>query len=564
MRIISSTCTIVFLLTIYSCNNQQAETQTAVETPITNLKRGEIISCGPQVNEGYGKVLFSVTVPENLKADFNTGVALLHSFEYENAEKIFAKVIDQAPNCAMAYWGVAMSNFHPLWNPPNDTELKKGLQAVRIAQSIKHKEPREADYINAIAQFYEQSDQLDHRSRVLKFEAAMQKVYEQYPDDKEAAVFYALALNAAVDPTDKSYTRQRKAGQILQSIFNEEPLHPGIAHYIIHNYDYPGLAESGLYAARKYASIAPASSHAQHMPSHIFVRLGLWDECIQSNLVSVSSAQCYAEQSKLKGHWDEELHALDYLLYAYLQKGDIAEAKKQMDYVMSIDSVYPANFKTYYAFAAIPARYYLENKMWKEAAGQKLHPAIADWKSYPWQEAIFHFSKFFGAIQIKKIDDAKQELDTMKLLYQQLTKMKNKSNEALQVMVQVKTAEAWVVFNSGDKTTALEIMTAAADMEDSMEKHPVTPGAVIPARELLAEMYLQLDQPGQALQQFEKELTISPNRFNAVYGAAIAARNSNHKEKAKKYFETLINFADPQSARKEVIAARNYLRTYSR
>src|SRR5258706_5233073 len=234
---------------------------------------------------------------------------------------MFAKIIDQAPDCAMAYWGVAMSNFHQLWATPTPAELKKGMQAIQIARAIRNKTKREKDYIEAIGQFFENADQFDHRSRVLNFEKAMESIYKTYPDDKEAAVFYALALNTAADPADKTYANQRKAFELLNPIFQKEPLHPGIAHYIIHNCDYPELAELALPAARKYASIAPASAHAQHMPSHIFTRLGLWDESIQSNLVSVSSAKCYAEKAKIKGHWDQELHALDYLLYAYLQKG---------------------------------------------------------------------------------------------------------------------------------------------------------------------------------------------------------------------------------------------------
>jgi tetratricopeptide (TPR) repeat protein len=228
---------------------------------------------------------------------------------------------------------------------------------------------------------------------------------------------------------------------------------------------------------------------------------------------------------------------------------------------MNIDVVTPDNFKTYYAFAAIPARFYLENKMWKEAAEQKLHPA--NWQNYPWQKAIFHYSKFLGSIQSKTLNEAKQQLDTIRSLYQQLTKMKDKKKEAAEVQVQVKSAEAWLAFHSGNKASALETMTTAADMEDAMEKHPVTPGAIIPARELLGEMYLQLNQPGQALQQFEKLLTIAPNRFNAVYGAAISARDSNDKEKAKKYFQSLLKFTNPQSTRRELTVAKNYLQSLS-
>ena len=246
---------------------------------------------------------------------------------------MFAKIIDRSPDCAMAYWGVAMSNFHTLWSPPTQSELQKGAKAIELARSINNKTKRESDYIEALAKFFENAGQTDYHSRLLGFENGMEKLYQTYPDDIEAAVFYALALDAAADPTDKTYSKQKKAFSILNPIFQKEPLHPGIAHYIIHNCDYPALAELALPAARKYASIAPASAHAQHMPSHIFIRLGLWDECIRSDLTSVASAQCYASKAKIKGHWDEELHGMDYLVYAYLQKGDDEHARQQVDYL---------------------------------------------------------------------------------------------------------------------------------------------------------------------------------------------------------------------------------------
>src|SRR5258705_3130730 len=358
------------LLLLLSCKSKNNTTISAISS--LELKRGEIISCSPQEAEIFGTVSFSATVPAALRKDFNTAVALLHSFEYDEAEKMFAKIIDQAPDCAMAYWGVAMSNFHPLWAPPSELELQKGAQAIQIARSIKNKTKRESGYIEAMAKFYENADRLDHRSRVLNFEKAMETVYTSYPGDMEAAVFYALALNAAADPSDKTYSRQRKAFELLNPIFQQHPLHPGIAHYIIHNMDNPELAELALPAARKYASIAPSSAHAQHMPSHIFTRLGLWDECITSNLEATASAKCYAEEAKIKGHWDEELHALDYLVYAYLQKGEDALANQQLDYLLTINEVSPSNFKVAYAFAAIPARYALERKDWKQAAELKI------------------------------------------------------------------------------------------------------------------------------------------------------------------------------------------------
>ena len=499
---------------LISCNNKPEKT--AINT--IDLKRGPIVSCGPQEGEVFGSVSFAATVPSSLQKDFNTAIALLHSFEYDEAEKMFAKLIDEVPGCAMAYWGVAMSNFHPLWAPPSQPELQKGYQSIQVARSIKDKTKRESDYIEAIAKFYEGADELDQRSRVLKFEKAMEEVYRSYPDDKEAAVFYALALNAAVDPADKTFSRQRKAFALLEPIFQQQPLHPGLAHYIIHNMDYPGLAELALPAARKYASIAPASAHAQHMPSHIFTRLGLWDECIRSNLASVSSAQCYAEQAKLSAHWDEELHGLDYLIYAYLQKNDDTSAKQQLNYLESIHDVSPANFKVAYAFAAMPSRYALERKDWKMAAGLQLHSANFSWQDFPWQEAIIHFTRALGNVHLNKIGEAEKELATLKTLHQTLSTQKNKASEAAQVDVQIKTAEAWIELKKGNISRAKDLMMAAADEEDAMEKHPVTPGSVLPARELLGEMFLELKEPALAKKEFEMDLIINPNRRNGTIG----------------------------------------------
>lgn len=508
---------------IMSCNSNEVE---SIESNKIELKRGAIISCGPQEGEIFGSVSFDATVPSQFQKDFNTGIALLHSFEYDEAEKMFAKVIDEAPQCAMAYWGVAMSNFHPVWVPPTPVELQKGLQAIEIARSIKDKTKRESDYIEAIAQFYEHADEMDHRSRVLKFEKAMADIYSSYPDDKEAAVFYALALNAAVDPTDKTYTRQRKAFDLLEPIFKEQPLHPGIAHYIIHNMDYPGLAELALPAARKYASIAPASAHAQHMPSHIFTRLGLWDESIKSDSSSVSSAQCYAEQAKLNAHWDEELHGIDYLVYAYLQKKDDASAKQQLDYLESINKVSPANFKVAYAFAAAPARYALERKDWKMASELQLHSANFSWKDFAWQEAITHFAKLLGYVHLNNLRDAEKELDQLKALHQHLLTQKNKAMEAANVEVQIKASEAWIELRKGNKQKAKALMIAAADKEDGMEKHPVTPGSVLPAREMLGEMLLELNEPALAVEAFEKDLKINPNRRNGMIGLNLAKQKA--------------------------------------
>ncbi len=397
----------------------------------------------------------------------------------------------------------------------------------------------------------------------MSFENAMEKLYQTYPDDTEAAVFYSLALDAAADPTDKTYAKQKKAFSILNPIFQKEPLHPGIAHYIIHNCDYPALAELALPAARKYASIAPASAHAQHMPSHIFTRLGLWDESIRSDLTSVSSAQCYASRAKIKGHWDEELHGMDYLVYAYLQKGDDEHARQQLDYLHTIHEVDGVNFKTAYAFAAIPARYALEKKMWKEAAALPLYPNSFPWEKFPWQESITHFARSLGALHLGDVNTAKKELENLRSLYDNLTKQIDKKQEAAQVAIQLKTAEAWIEYKQGNNEKALELMKEAADMEDGTEKHPVTPGEVIPARELYAVMLLEMNKPALALENFELDLKTHPNRFNGLYDAAIAAEKAGNKEKAILYFKKLVEVSDPKNCKRpELDHARSFLSSH--
>ncbi len=540
----------VFLLILLPfCRQKTANPSIALLDSI-DLKRGQIISCGP-LDSQFGSADFQTSCSEVVKEDFNLAIKLLHSFEYDEAEKAFAKVIDKQPDCAMAYWGVAMSNFHPLWTPPTEAELAKGALAANIAASLASTK-REKDYIAAIASFYKDWANTDHRTRCLEFENGMEKVFAKYENDKDAAVFYALALNAAADPMDKTFIKQKKAGDILQALYPGQPNHPGIAHIIIHTYDYPELAQHGLDAARKYASVAPSSAHALHMPSHIFTRLGYWDECIASNIASVFSAQCYAKAVGIKGHWDEELHGLDYLVYAYLQKGENDSAKKQWDYLKTINEVHPENFKVAYAFASIPSRYLLENKMWNEAANLKVTPANFPWNNYPWQEAIIHFTRAMGAVHMNDLQSANNELKTLNRLQNILINKKDpyKSN---QVAIQAKAAEAWILFKTGKHNEAVALMQLAADMEDKTEKHPVTPGEVIPAMELLGDMYMQMNLPGKALTAYETDLQKHPNRFNGLYGAGLAAEKSGNKAKAKTYFKQLMHVAgSSENARAEI------------
>ncbi|WP_276503544.1 hypothetical protein [Terrimonas pollutisoli] len=546
------------LIGLSSCKGKNAAVATQAISEL-DLKRGDVVVCGP-ADKQFGTVEFSTSCSPKTKKDFDMAIALLHSFEYDEAEKVFAKVIEQDPECAMAYWGVAMSNYHPLWAPPTPQELEKGAKAITMAQSLSQQPGVETEYINAMALFYKNWNTTDHRTRSHNYKNAMEKIYTASPANKEAAIFYALALNATADPADKSFVNQKKAGDILTTLYPEGPDHPGIVHYIIHSYDYPELATLALPAARKYAAIAPSSAHAQHMPSHIFTRLGLWDECIQSNLVAASSAKCYAENAGLKGHWDEELHALDYLVYGYLQKGQNKKAKEQWDYLRTMKEVHPINFKVLYAFAAIPSRYVLENKMWKEAASLEPYPANFPWEKFPWQRAIIYFTRLLGNVHTGRLDSAKMELRKMQILRDTLLGRKN-AYEASQVEVQLKAGEAWILFGEDKKDEALKLMSNAADLEDKTEKHPVTPGEVIPAKELLADMLLEMNRSADALIAYEADLKKHPNRFNGLYGAALASERTNNTGKAKYYYGQLLAIANSSDAgRAELEQARSYLK----
>jgi hypothetical protein len=523
-----------------------------------NLKKGDAIFCGP-ADGSFGTVDFTVSASPAIKKDFDQAVAMLHSFEYDEAEKAFARVIAADPSCTMAYWGVAMSNFHPLWTPPLEAELKKGAKAIEIARSIESKTKRESEYLEAIAQFYDNRDKLDHKTRCKKYEQAMHKIYTAYPDDAEAAIFYALALNTTAEPTDKSYTNQLKAGEILKQVEAKQPGHPGIVHYIIHNYDNPKLAELALPSARKYASVAPASAHAQHMPSHIFIRLGLWDESIKSNLASVSSAKCYAESAGIKGNWDEEFHGMDYLVYAYLQKGSTDLALEQVNYLKNITRASDNNFKVAYSYAAIPARYALENRLWKDAAKIDFHPASFPWEKFPWQKGVVHFARLMGKVHSNDVAGAGQELNELRALHTNLVQQKD-AYKSKQLEIQMKAGEAWIEFKKKNSAKAIELMTQAAALEDATEKHPVTPGEVLPAREMLADMWLALNEPAKALAEYEADMKNHPNRFNGLYGAGLAAERVGNMQKAEFYYTKLSSITAPDSKRAELVAVRDFLK----
>ena len=514
--------------------------------------------------EKLGRVNFPVSCTPAAQSQFNRAVAWLHSFEYEEAEKAFNEVAVTDPRCGMAYWGIAMSNYHQIWAPPTAAELRKGASAVDKAKGVGARTGRERDYIAAIEVFYKDSDKLDHRKRTFVYSEAMEQLYRRNPSDLEAGVFYALTLvSTGMMANDKSYANEKKAARILNRVLAREPQHPGVTHYLIHSYDYPALAHLALPAARNYAKIAPASAHAQHMPSHIFTRLGLWQEGIQSNLNAEASAKAFAVRNHLSGAWDEQFHAMDYLEYAYLQGAQDGLARGVLDELNKIQKADPETFKVAYAFTAIPARFALERRRWDEAAKLTLPPGSLGefpWQRFRWAEAHIHFARAVGAARIGDAASARQDVEKLDAIRQALVEVKGGYDWAKQVEIERQVASAWLAHAEGKHEESLRLMRAAAELDDATEKHPVTPGAILPAREQLGELLLELKQPSAALQEFETSLRGAPNRFNGLYGAARASRLAADQKRAKTYYGKLLELCRrADSIRPEIEEARVFL-----
>jgi tetratricopeptide (TPR) repeat protein len=500
----------------------------------------------------FGSVNFPISCDASVQVRFNRAVAILHSFGYEKAAEAFTEVAEADPVCGMAYWGLAMTYYHPVWEAPNPTALKQGWAAVENAKSAGAKTQRERDYIAAIEVFYKDSAKLDHRTRSLAYETAMGELQARYPDDREAAIFYALAVRGNALPSDKTYASQLKAGAILEKAFAEQPEHPGLAHYIIHCYDYPSLADRALVAARRYAKIAPDSPHALHMPSHIFTRLGYWQESIESNLASAAAAQ-------KDGVAGEQLHAMDYMVYAYLQGAQDLEVTKLIESMPSPRQSDPTYFAALYSTASMPARYAVERHRWAEAAAIAMPKDIFPGGRYAWTEANIYFARALGATRTGGTEAARKSLQQLTSLRDTMVQANDKY-WAEQLDIQREIVTAWLAWAEGKHEDALRQMRSAADHEDSTDKHSVTPGVILPARELLGEMLLEAKQPAQALGEFETTLRTSPNRFNALAGAALSATLSGNPEKAKSYYARLVATCDHADAdRPELETARKYL-----
>ena len=558
MKILNKIMMMLLLATsIIGC--QSKKSKPSPDLLSIDLLRGDIALCG---NPDFGELSFSLSCEVSSRETFDLAISLLHSFEYEEAEKAFVKVIDADPECAMAYWGVAMSLYHSLWAPPGPKELEKGYKLLQIAENLP-KSKRAAAYLDALNAFYTNWETVDHDTRQVLYEKKMELIYKVQQDDSEAAIFYALALRASADPTDRTYKKQKDAGKLLESLFLEQPNHPGIAHYIIHTYDYPEIAELGLVTARRYAEIAPASAHAQHMPSHIFTRLGLWTESINTNINSASSAVCYAAGSDSQGNWAQEIHAMDYLVYAYLQTGDNEKAHEQNEYLKSMKKIFPLNhFAVAYTANAIPARIALENKEWAKAAVLERPDLEFDWEPFPWEQSILHFARAIGSVRSGDVASAEKELKIMQEFHQELLGVNSAiaSYKADQVNVELKTTEAWIELEKGNTNRAIELMKTAVDYESRTTKHPVTPGEVLPANQLLGDMYMELNDPEHAISAYEADLINHPKRFNSIYGAAISAKELGNTEKATMYFKELMELVGKtKSDRQELEEAKDYL-----
>ncbi len=495
-----------------------------------------------------GTVHFPVSCTPEAQKTFEKGVALLHSFWYEEAEKTFLDVEKQDPKCAMAYWGEAISLWHQLWDQPTEATIKRASAELKKADKINGTTERERDYILALEAFYSNSAKADHEARARAYCAAMEKVYQKYPDDHEAAAFYALSLLASEPDNDTTFANRKQAGAILEKLFAEEPNHPGIAHYLIHTYDKPQLAELGLPAARRYAQIAPSAPHAVHMPSHIFARVGDWPDSIQSNLASIAATRKASEMGM--GGEGHQFHAMDFLIYAYLQSGREADALKVIDEVKIMPPMHMGSMDRdmqAFAMSKFPAMYALELHRWSEAAAL---PVIS--KAVPDDRAYTYWAKAIGCARSGDLAGAKKNLAEIAAIHKDyVTRKKTYSAEYADMLQQE--ASAWVLHVEGKDDEATATLHKVADHEDAVGEEQTS----MPAREMLADMLLEMKRPELALAEYQGDLKFNPKRFNGLYGAAQAAEIAGQASQATEYYAVLVKTCDgSSSARPELAKAK--------
>jgi hypothetical protein len=484
--------------------------------------------------EKLGEVHFAISCNEVAQKDFNRAVALLHSFQFSRAIQGFNSVLGEDPTCGIAYWGIALSDWSNPFAPgaKDKSQLQAGRENLERGKAVGAKTEREREYLAAVDKLYSDYESTPQRERLVAYRDSMQELAAKYPEDHEAQIFYALAIAASDDPADKTYAGRLQAGAILEKLFEEEPSHPGLAHYIIHTYDVPALAGRALVAARRYSEIAPDAPHALHMPSHTFTRTGYWQESINSNIVAAAAA-------RREGQTAEELHASDYEIYAYLQTGQDQAARRIVDSLPEIASRFDPKAVLsgaggpavgYFALAAIPARYALERGDWTQAAQLTVRET-----PFPHTDAITWFACGLGAARLGQAQAANQAATALQQIRERLVKA-GENYWGLQVEIQELAIRAWTALAEGKKEEALRQMRSAAELEDGTEKSAVTPGPLAPARELLGEMLLEMNEPVEALKQFEATLKKEPGRFRALYGAARAAQLSGNRDASQGYF----------------------------
>jgi tetratricopeptide (TPR) repeat protein len=513
------------------------------------------ISFAPPVaghgDDVLGTVSFPVSCTPEAQARFNKAAALLYNFHWSRVEVALNEVLDADPDCVMVYWAKAVASFdNPLGSRPTPKLEKQGWAAVEKAKQMTAKTQRERDYIAAVEAFFKDHDKVRYEARAAAYEQAMERLHARYPQDSEAAVLYAFWLQVTADRNDQTYSNQLRSAAILEKVFAAQPHHPGAAHFLIHAYDFPAIAHRGVDAAKRYAAIAPEAPHALHMPSHIFSRTGYWRDSIDTN----ARARAVAKLER------DRYHALDYMIYAELQLGRDAEAQKLLDFVRSAPKPTDQVRQVAYASAAIPARFALERGNWAAAAQLELHPARGDlpWASFPEAEAVNAFARGIGAARSGKPDAARKEIERLAKLREAMVAQK-KDYWADQLDVQSAALSAWIARAEGRNDDALKGLRAAADHEDATEKHIMMPGWVLPVREMLGELLLELGQADPALAAFEQSQKTDPNRFRNLYGAARAAELAGNGDKARQYYARLVEQCGGAIDRPELRQAKMYL-----
>jgi tetratricopeptide (TPR) repeat protein len=453
----------------------------------------------------------------------------------------------------MAQWGIAMTWWHPIWTPPTQDEMRAGKAAIEKAMSMNAGSDRERGFITALNTYYNTQDSsvaapvgqschgpVGPRDRVIAYEKAMRQLRDKHPDDFEVQTFYAFAVldTGYATPNDTSLSKQLEAAGILEKLWKQDANHPGVVHYLIHSYDYPQFAQRGLTAAQTYDSIAPWVPHALHMPSHIFTRLGMWDESIAANRASAEASRAYSAMRHRDATEAEELHALDYMAYSYLQEAQDAEAKKIVDIAAKVKKTNPElEFSAAYALAAIPTRYAFERNDWAAAANLSI-PNLPHWSSFPFMEALIEYGHALGRAHTGDLDGARKAIARMQEL-RDATKEPKFDYFKSHLELQMQAALAWVAAAEGKKNDAIDMLRRAADSEDILGKHPVSPGAFVPIREQLGTLLLEMGQPTEAQREFEAALKIYPGRFRGLYGAAQAAELAGDNEGASRYYTKL-------------------------